>query len=656
MGSLLKDRHMAKSELDEEAILNTLTNYRAESRDARQERLASNKINFDTYHLRQDWSDKQKGQSREFLPKMAMATEQNAIFLQQGLIDMGDWFKAEAEEGLNEDALRIRPGEIQRMLLRQLNKDGFNTKVNDAAKLGLIGSLIIAKVHGKWVQKPKYEARVTLKDGKFVRQLVKKEDKVWQLVVELVRQEDYYPDPTGGGLYELQDIYMDYWQIEQLATGKDAIYDLAKVKQLAGDTGDSDGLRSEYNKAREAGQLSSNNRYRRRHKLTEIWGNIIDRQGRLVHENVVCTVVDDRYVIQKPTPNPLWHKESPFVAAPIFTVPHGVWGKAPMDAPALLNKAINEMFNLTIDGGMMSVHGIKQIRTAYLEEPEQVENGIFPGITLKVNSACPPNVQVLERVDTSTIPQDGLAVLNLLNQEHNSAAMTNDMRMGITPFKQVKATEIVENSQTNNTMFSGIAKNLETLFLTRLLEKAWKTIAQHMSDLNSDEMKSLIGPQRWAQIANLSNEELFAETVGKVCFRVFGISATLNKQRDFSKLQGLLQTIGTSPVLMEEYNKKYSFVSLLTQIIQSLGIDPYKLEAPETEGGDLTQGQNQGPAMGGQGGPAATMPGQPQTQIPQAGAQNSQGDSTPESNIPTEHFPQSRATPKGGMVPQGATS
>lgn len=648
----------AVEKFSNEKIITAMTNRRQESRDARQERLASNKINFDTYHLRQDWSDKQKGQSREFLPKTAMAIEQGALIIQQGLVDVGDWFKALAEEGINEDAMAIKPGEIQRMLLRQLNKDKFNTKINDAAKLGFIGSLIIAKVHGRWVSKPKYEARTILSKGTFTRQLVKKEDKVWQLLIELVRQEDYYPDPTGDGQYELQDIYMDYHEVLKLAqkgpNGEDPIYDMSVVKQLHGDAGDASGLTSEYNKAREAGLLSSNNKYRKRIKLTEMWGNIIDENGELMYENAMCTVANDKWVIQKPIPNPLWHKESPFVTAPLYTVPHGVWGKAPMDAPSLLNKCSNEMFNLILDGGMMSVHGIKQIRTAYLEDAQQVENGIYPGITLQVNASCPPGVQVLERVDTATIPADGMQVLNLVNQEHNAAAMTNDMRMGITPFRAVKATEIVENSQTNNSMFAGIAKNLETLFLTPLLEKSWKTMCQHMSDLNTEEMKALIGAQRWNVIKNLSNEELFAETVGKCVFRVFGLSAQLNKQKDFTKLTSMLQTIGTSPPLMEEFSKEFSITKLLGQIVESLDIDRYKIAADQAEGGDLTNAQT--PALGGQGDQAPGSVPNMQSQIPQADAANNQADLTAESTIPQNKFPKSKATPKGGFAPKGALS
>lgn len=634
---------MAKESISESTIITCMTNYRMEARMARQDRMDQNKINFDSYHLRQDWSYKQKGQSREFLPKMSMAVEQASTFLQQGLTDLGEWFRVEPEPGLNEDAMRVKPKTVYLLLNRQLVKTGFMNKVGDASKLGLIGSLMIAKVGGRYANKPKYRVKTELKNGKFSKQLLKMEDKAWELDISLIRQEDYYPDPTGRGLYEMEDIFMDYWEVERLATGKDAIYDLEVVKQLQGQP-DSDGVDKDADKSRETGLDMTSRGYRKQIKLTEIWGNILDEQGNLIHENVVCTIANDQFVIQKPTPNPNWHGESPYVTCPIISVPHSVWGKALMDAPAMLNRALNELFNLSLDGGMMAVHGIKQIRKAWLEDPSQVDDGIAPGTTLSVSSACPPGQTVLERVDTSTVPQDGLNVMNLVNQEFNVSALTNDLRMGVASFRAVKATEVVEASQTITSMFSGMAKNIEGEddrgFITPILQKAWKTIAQNIGDLDSNEVKALLTEKVATQLLAMGNEELFAETVQGCRFRTFGISATLNKQKEFTKLTALLQTVGTSEVLTEAFLAKYDFSKYLTEIMKALDINPFKIEADKADGGDLTQ-MPQGQGMG-----AGEMPNQ-QSQIPQAGAAGNQGDLSAQTNIPSTSFPPSRATPNG---------
>ena len=620
---------------DEAELLSIYQTYKQEAEQARFSRMQQNKINFDMYNLRQDYSAKQKGQSKEFLPKQAMAVEQTANFMQQGLVDMGDWFKAFPSPGLDEDAMRVKPSEVQKLVTRQLEKARFMMQIGDAAKLGLLGSLMIGKIHGQRLPKYSYKVEKTMRNGSWSKKLVKSTDKRWQLKIDLIRQEDFKLDPSGRGLYFMQDIYMDYYEAMQLAEGKDAIYDKAVLEKLKGETGMSV---QDMNKARETGQNISSNGFRNRIKLTEIWGNFVNRDGELLYENCVATIGNDRLVVQKPTANPLWHGEHPYVICPILTVPNSVWGKALMDAPSMLNIAQNEMFNLILDGGMMSVHGIKQIHENWLEDPQQVEDGITAGDTLRANSACPPGAHVLERIDTATVPQDGIQVYNLLQQEFNTAAVTNDMRMGVQPFRQVKATEIVESSQAITSMFSGIVKHIEQHFIMPLLQKSWATCAQHMDDLDSDELASLLGEKRAHELQAMGPEELFAETVQGCKFEVFGISAQLNKQKDFTKLQAMLQTIAGAPILMEEFSKKYDFSKLLGEIMKSLDINTAKIEADDAK--QAEQGMPQGQ-------PGQTPQQMPdaQSQIPQAGAAGNQGDMSP---FPKPDFPASRATPRAG--------
>lgn len=623
-------------------VINCLKTYKDEATQARFERMEKNKQNFDIYHMRQDFSYKQKGQSREFLPKMSMAVEQGANFIQQGLVDVGDWFTVEGQQGIPVDFMAVKPKEIQLMLERQLEKADFYNFVGDSCKSGFVASLMIAKVHGKLVPKYTYEVKNKVSGRNYSRKLIRKENKVWELQISLVRQENYFPDPTGRGLYEMEDVYVDYYQLQQMAE-VDSDYDKEVIAQLKGQHSQ-EGYDNDQNKARETDQNTTNHGFRSQVKLTEFYGNILGSDGELLMEHVHCVIANDNFIVKKPKPIDAWDGKSPYVVAPIVRVPGSVWHKALMDAPAMLNKAINEMFNLILDGGLMSVHGIKQIREHWLDDPSQIENGISAGDTLKVNSSCPPGASALERVDTSSVPNDGLNVMNLVNQEFYTAAMTNDLRMGVAPFRQVKATEVVEASQAITSMFAGIAKQIETKFVTPILEKSWKLCAQHMNDLDSDEVTSLLGPARAQVIQQMPNEDLFAATVQGCKFKVFGITQTLNRQKDFTKLTAFLQTISSSPVLMEEYVRKYDFGKLLGEILKSLDIKPYKLEHEESLEQKMAPQQQAGGGM--QGAEMQNM----QSQIPQAGAAGNQGDMTMESAIPRAEFPSSRATPSGGIA------
>lgn len=602
-------------------IINCVENYRKEAKQAKQGRMDINKENFDAYHLRQDWSHKLKGQSREFLPKVANAVEQNANIVQQGILDIGEWFKVDSQEGIDADSLKIKPSTVYRLLDRQLQKDGFVKKTGDAIKLGMLGGLIIAKVTGKFVNKPKFVAQKNLKKGKHYVELKKILDKVWQLEIRLIRHEDYFPDPTGRGLYEMEDSYVDYHELLAMSEGDDAIYDKKVVQQLSGSF-DQTGSNEETKKARETGQNVAPAGYRKQIKITEIWGTLLNSKGEIECENIVCTIANDRFVIQKPTDNPFWHQESPYVKASLLSVPHAVWPKAIMDAATRLNLSANEIFNLMLDSGILNVHGVKQIRTDWLEDASQVTDGIEQGVTLKVNASCPPGMKVLESVYTGTQLGDSMNMLQVVNQEASASMFTNEIRSGGGDMKNIRATAVVENSQALNNMSTGMIKNLEgdenSGFMTQVLAKAWKVIAQNMNDMDSNEVAAILGKEGAKNILAMSKEEIFADTVQSCQFKVFGISAVMNKMKEFTKLTAMLQTIFQNPALTEAFMKTYSIPKLLTEIMRALDIDTFKLEASEDEGGVITE-KTPPPAAG-----PDTM-----SQIPQAGAAVNQGDLNP---------------------------
>ncbi len=581
------------TEYKDSDIINCLQNYRTESSTAKESRMQKNKLNFQAYHGEQDFSHKLKGQSKEFLPKVSTAVEQNANIIQQGLLDIGAWFKVDSQEGIDPDVLKIKPSTIYRLLDRQLQKDGFVKKIGDAVKLGMLGGLIIAKVTGKYVNKPKFVAKKTLKNGKYFNTLEKMEDKAWQLDIQLIRQEDYYPDPTGRGLYEMQDSYMDLHEIKALSKGPDAIYDSEVVKSLSGSM-DNAGYDQNQNKASETGQNIAQGGFRKQVKITEIWGSLLDNNGEICHENIVCTIANDRFVIQQPTPNPFWHQESPYVKASLLSVPHAVWPKAIMDAATMLNFAANEIFNLLLDSGIMNVHGIKQIRKDWLEDASQVANGVEQGATLAVNASCPPGMKVLESVFTGSQPQEAMNMLNVVNQEGAAAMFTNEIRSGGADMKNTRATAIVENSQALTNMSTGMIKNLEgdenSGLMTQILAKGWKVVAQHLDDLDSKEVQAILGKKLADELLAMGKEEIFADTVQSCKFKAFGVSAVMNKMKEFTKLSAMLQTVFSNPALTEAFMKKYSVTKMLTEILRALDIDTFKIEASEDEGGEIPEG------------------------------------------------------------------
>lgn len=622
--------------MTEKQIVDWILSSRDEAEEAKRDRMDRNRDNYNMFHLKHDFSHKREGQSTEVLSKQPMAVEQIKSFFQQALADLGDWWKAEAAYPEAEQGMLVKPHEITKMTNYMLEKANYFSHVGNSLETALLASLVVSKTHGCMKSKPKFVSKKKGRGTKLKRWVEKIENKSWEAKFTVVRAENFYPDPSGSGLYEIEDSWVDFHELQYMAE-MDGDFDKAMIDGLS--RSDMTDVEENFNRAREVGQNTTVPGHRPKPKLTEFWGTILHpTSGEVVFENVQAIVVNDTHLVLPPRPNPLWHQKSPYTVSPLLEVANSVWHKALMDAPTMHNRALIEMYNLVVDAAMKQVHAISQLRKEALDNPAQVANGIQEGATLVVNSMLPPGGKVLEPLTAVQIPGEAFNVFNIMAQEFNASALTNDLRQGVMPFRAVKATEVVEASQTITSVFQGMAKNYEGRQSTKELQLAWETTAQNWGDIDREVFISLFGAQRGSELHALPAEDVFASTVQGVRFRVFGVTQTLAKAADFRKYMQLLQTIGGAPPLMEAFVKGgYDVSKLLEEIVTSLDIDKYKIKMSEAEiqaMNEPTQGQEGAPPQGpndmsqipqAQTGSLADMLGQPQNpaqmSFPQGGGQ-----------------------------------
>lgn len=622
---------MADLEFDEEIDADGLTVIQAvdecfrEADEAKWERMRRNRVNRDVFLGRQDYSNKMEGQSSEFLPKVPVSVEQMAAFVKKGLIQYGSWFSVEVDNNIRTSITGTQVAAILNVFLNNLwagnnRVTDSATIISDCVKNGLLESLMIIKVHGGMMKTRKFKVErgnVELgADGVTPKRaddtLGVEEDEEWRLRWDLVRPEDYYPDPTGNGLYEIHVVERDLHEVKAMA--EEGIYDKHAVKQLE----DVDFKRHEDEERRprdmnqeESGPPS----FRKRVVLKEFWGTLLDSDGYVKHRNIVCTIANEKYLIRPPEPNPFWHQQSPFVAEPLIRVPWSVWHKALYDDASQLNLAINELFNLIVDGGIASVWGVRQVRLDMLEDPGQVGGGISQGATLAVKDSLPVGAKVVETVTTSQVPQDALAVFQFLNKEFAEAVLTSSIKMGQIPNKEVRATEVIEAGQSQDTTLSGIINDLEQNVITRILEKSWLTILQNADHFPQEVLMGYVDKRTALLIIRASPAERFAMFAGMCKFRAFGLSATMGRQAEFQKMMALQQVVGSNPLLLQAFMKKFSPDRMLEYVYRLINVNPENFtktqdeldleaqqqEAQRTQGAaDLTGGGQGGAQPGGQ--------------------------------------------------------
>jgi hypothetical protein len=587
---------------DELDVVKLVQQARRQSDDARKPRLAQNRRNQEAFLGRQDWSEKQPGQSREFLPKTPIAVEQIANYIKRSLTDQGDWFQAELPPDAPitaDDARAWLQQELELMHRVQPGRIDFPTLVADAVKVALLQSLAIVKIHGRDVMRrewavergqelvdvpvpptPEFPEGTTVQmpqqgEPKLIQRVASR----WSLVVDLVAPEDYYPDPTGHGLYEIHRVERDLSEVRAMADA--GVYDPAAVAELeasAAKAWDS------AQRAALAGQAEAPDLpWRPRVRLDEYWGTITSPTGRIVHENIVTTVANESVLVRPPTPNPFWHNQSPFVAAPLMRVPLSIWHKALFDNAVALNISMNELFSLMIDGGIASVWGTRQVRPGMLEDPRQISSGIPQGATLVVKDEVPPGVKVMELCAQGGIPPDAFNMFEFVNGQFQEATLISDIQKGQTPPKQQTATAVVQATQATQSFFDGLVRDLEDKLIEPTLWKAWATLLQHADDVRASDVATAMGPESAMRLAQLTPPERFASMAAGSRFRVRGVSAVAARGQDFQKLMALGQAIAGNPGLLQAFMAVYSWEKMLTQMIRALNVDPRTLELTPEE-------------------------------------------------------------------------
>jgi hypothetical protein len=592
-----EDHALSQSDPQGLTILNAVRDFRDKARDARRTRLKKNRRNREAFMGLQDFSYKIEGQSTEFLPKTATAVEQFVSFVKKAMTQFGAYYDPIISRGGNSpltgDQIRLLMDCFLEDLVTQDNvRSTFPVLVSDAVKTGALESLIIMEISGAMVPERVAEMRrgelVEAADGTVQESeptLEFREESYWKLRVELIRQEDYFPDPTGRGLYEITETAQDFHRVKELAD--QGVYDAAAVRQIEND------FRMEAEDARQAEALGQDEveqpAFRKEVKITNFWGTLLDSEGNVTHRNVNCVIANDQYILVQPRDNPFWHGESPFVAVPLIRVPFSVWHKALMDNAVQLNLASNELFNLMLDGGMSAVHGIKQVRIDDLESPGDASGGFPAGTTIAVKNSLPYGSKVLETVSEGQVPPDAMAMFESIDREFASAALSSELKLGALPGGEVLATSIVEQSQAQATTIDGIVADAEREWISPALRKIFLTILQHLDDVKVQDINDALGPEATFALRQLSAAERYTTFASRCSFKVHGLTGMLAKAKEFQKLMAFVQVIMSAPMLMESFFRKYSPDKIVAHMMKSLSINPEQMARDEREMGIMDQ-------------------------------------------------------------------
>jgi hypothetical protein len=547
--------------------------------------------------------------------------EQVCAELSQQLVGFSKWFNANYEgiepplPGLDADqACKILQGELERLAVEGgmiPTSYGMGRLVYDSLKIGLIESCVTWKV----MMVPEDEATYSIAAG---GRLQIGTQQSMRLKIDIVPYDDHYPDPTPARHYDIHEVEIPIADLPAMGFTDDEIERMRHA---------SPGSEKQEQRRRRQGITPGLPQPHQTVLLREYWGDLVHPQrGTMLAEKIFFLTASGTSVVRKPQRirDHLWCGYRPFLCVVLLPTPTAREHHAFVDIARPLVEAESELTNLMIDAGFNAALGIKEVRSWMLEDPSVIQGGLRPGLDLEVAQGMGEG-DVVKRVDTGTLNQDMLNVLDRMSRMRQEAFRINDLQLGRTPQRKQSATEIMQIQDAGNDLFSNIALRFEDTGIEPLLELCWLLIWQFADKSMITRFGAIVGPENAQSLAMLTPQERFAAFATSVTFKVQGYKYQLQRVKDLQKLMMLRQQAAANPALMQVIAQRFSPQKEYALILQSLGIDPADVERDADEpmpNPMLMAGQAGAPQAGNPAvNPAAAQAGPPPNPMGQRGGQ-----------------------------------
>ncbi len=590
--------------LEKKELLNLLRSYRSEAREARSggknPRDANWTANWEAYWGRYDTSGKAEWQAAEEMPEVANFIDRYAATLSMALASQPEWMEIiDPTDGDGEINRIVR--EFVKIHLNHCTTNnsgqrvGFESTFRSAMKAGALSLLAVSVTYDP--------------ESGYVN-------------VDPVNAFELFYDPTGRGLFRIRRTEIDYWQLEKMKDKKDSsgkpYYDSEAIESLQSFV---DGEAKKDREDITGGTETSGGGTRKKPvTIDEYLCAIIDEDGKLIAENQLVVVANEREIIRGPEDNPNWHGKDWIVMTPAIDVPFSVLGRTYAEVFRALAATFVETTNLILDGMFASAIAAHMVWKEALADPSEIAGGIHPGITITAEAEWPPGKKFVEKIEMGGVDARDIAVWQALKAEMREGASANELSLGQVPPKgDITAREIEGAERGSNVLAMDTASGVDTRFLQPIVELVFMTALQHFDPAKNPGLAREMGEPMSAMIAK--NRENFAKRQYRYVAK--GLRSAIDRGRKLQQKLGLLQVIGQSEVLAQEFSREHSLSKFMKSLLEDFDIDTAPLKKDEKEKrADMeakleAQSAAEGGA-GGAGGPtgAGARGGAPATRIP----------------------------------------
>lgn len=543
-------------------LVQILVDYKKEAVDNRQSGLNPRddkwRQNLDLYHNRYDFSNKAAWQSKNVMPEVPSFIDRFAGALKEALVATPNGFYTVIDPYDREHDLSQS---IKNMLDVWLSVSGknqvgtpldFSSVFEEQCKIGAMMAMT-SKV------------------------LWKNDIPGGRVAIETHDPRMVWLDHTYRGLYRIARTELDLADIARMATatGKRGkpLYNLAEMQRLVASLSEDNMVKKELSGNGE--EITSN---RQPIIFDEYYASAVGRDGKLLLDNEMVIVANDRFIVRGPEPNPFWHGRDWLTYAPLVTVPLSPYGRTYMEDFGAIAKVFNDLTNLLLDATYTASMKAYVLVPDMLKDPSQANTGIWPNKTFLLQDGYSAK-DFATALELGSLDAGAINIWQQLKGELSEAAGMNEIGLGQLPDKtHIAATAVAGAQQSSSAILRSVAQTIETRYLDCTLDLAWKTGLQHVK-LNDMKMQEAVGPAMWSALHG-QRKQLITRPI---TFQARGISTLIQKSQKLQALLSVMQVISANPNLMQAFMQRIDIMKFVDLLFSLSNVDLSKLEMSERQ-------------------------------------------------------------------------
>jgi len=301
-------------------------------------------------------------------------------------------------------------------------------------------------------------------------------------------------------------------------------------------------------------------------ELTVYFGPLII-DSEIVEDRYYALIANDDTVLMDGA-YPYWEPpghHTPIITAAVRQIPYRATGAGIGDSAVALQKIYDSNWQLVCDTFRYGIAGINVVNYQNLVDKSQLQEGIYPGMTLEVRGKPSEN---FEHVDfTSNIENQSSPVQAMLERAIDNLTGINElMTGGSNPYSRTAAAETNARLDAGQQSVNTIALDLEQNFMVPAMEKIFARVIQFgLQEINTNpELQMLLDEEELNELSKIGASDKMVILNHWYNFKIRGFSSSMDKnlaaQRDNELLQivnsgGPLSTLINLPELMKEYFK-----------------------------------------------------------------------------------------------------